>query len=63
MGPDRGDPVSPSPRRGTATEKERWQRARLAVAKGRVMLWRSMLGRIIAIEGDTREEVESDMKN
>ena len=33
--PGRGAPVSPSPIRGTATEKERVKTARLAVAAGR----------------------------
>jgi len=35
--PDRGAPVSPSPIRGATAEKERWQRARLAMMAGRVI--------------------------
>lgn len=39
---ERGAPVSPSPIRGTATEKERVETARLTVAAGRTN-WRSMM--------------------
>jgi hypothetical protein len=48
--PDRGAPVSPSPRRGTATEKDRWAKARLAVMRGRAVNWRSMVDEFVMKE-------------
>jgi hypothetical protein len=41
--PERGAPVSPSPIRGAATEKDRVSKARLAATAGRMIVWRSIV--------------------